>query len=105
MAKMQKVAKTSEIAPGEVKCFTVGLDVIAVCNVGGEFCAFRDQCSHQELPLSDGELNGDVIVCSYHGAEFNVRTGEALCMPASEPIEVFEVKVEENEILVGIEES
>ncbi len=56
-----------------MKSFVIGLDVVAVCNVNGEFCAFRDQCSHQELPLSDGELSGEVITCAHHGAEFNVR--------------------------------
>ncbi len=100
---MQKVAKTSEIAPGEIKSFTVGFDTVAVCNVSGQFCAFRDRCSHQEFPLSDGELSGEVITCAYHGAEFNVKTGEALCMPASEPIEIFEVKVENGEIFVEVE--
>ncbi len=97
---MKKVTKTSEIAPGEIKPFTVGFDTIAICNIGGKFYAFRDQCSHQELPLSDGEINGEVVTCAYHGAEFNVRTGEALCMPAYEPIEIFKVKVKGDEIFV-----
>lgn len=101
MAEFHKVAKVSEIAPGEVKPFVVGLDTVAVCNLNGKFHAFRDRCSHQELPLSDGELSGEVITCAYHGAEFNVKTGEALCMPATEPIDVFEVKVEDGEIFVA----
>ncbi|WP_462136951.1 non-heme iron oxygenase ferredoxin subunit [Candidatus Mycalebacterium sp.] len=97
---MKKVAKTSEIAPGEIKSFTVGFDTVAICNVDGTFYAFRDKCSHQELPLSDGELNGEVVTCAYHGAEFNVKTGKALCMPASEPIEIFPIKMEGDEIFV-----
>ncbi len=100
---MKKIADADEIAPGEIKSFTVGFDTIAVCNTDGTFCAFRDQCSHQELPLSDGEIEGEVITCAYHGAQFNMKTGEALCMPASEPIEVFEIKVEDGEILIGNE--
>lgn len=103
MAEMKKVADAGEIIPGEVKSFTVGFDTIAVCNIDGSFCAFRDLCSHQELPLSDGELEGEVITCAYHGAQFNVRTGEALCMPASEPVEIFEVKVENGEIFVAVD--
>ncbi len=100
---MKKIANISEIAPGEIKSFMVGFDEVAVCNVDGVFCAFRDRCKHQELPLSDGELDGEVITCAYHGAEFNVKTGEALCMPATEPIEIFEVKVENGEIFVDVE--
>ncbi|MGI9558979.1 MAG: Rieske (2Fe-2S) protein [Thermodesulfobacteriota bacterium] len=103
MAEMKKIARAEEIAPGEIKSFTVGFDTVAVCNVEGRFCAFRDQCSHQELPLSDGELNGEVVTCAYHGAEFNVVTGEALCMPASEPVEVFRVKVEDGDIFVAVD--
>ena len=47
-----------------------------------------------EVPLAEGELDGDEIECPRHGARFNVCTGAALCMPATEPVECYEVKVE-----------
>lgn len=103
MAEFVKVARTSEIRPGEIKSFVVETEVIAICNVNGEFYVIKDECSHMEYPLSDGILEGETITCAHHGAEFNVRTGEVLSLPAVEPIETFKVKVEGDGIYVLIE--
>ncbi|MCY4046626.1 MAG: non-heme iron oxygenase ferredoxin subunit [Candidatus Dadabacteria bacterium] len=99
---MKKIADSSEIAPGEIKSFTVGFDEVAVCNVDGRMCAFIDRCTHQDLPLSDGDLSGGVVTCAYHGAQFNVETGEALCMPATEPLETVEVRVENGSVFIDL---
>ena len=103
MSDFQKVANISEFSEENHKSFVVNNVVIVVCKVDQEFYAFRDECSHQTLPLSDGYFDGEVITCCYHGAEFNVKTGEALCLPAIEPIEIFEVKVENDEIFVKVD--
>ncbi len=95
-----KVANRSEIPPGEVKSFFVDNESIAICNVGGEFYAIKDECTHMEFPLSDGVLEKETITCAYHGAEFNVKTGEALCMPAVEPVETFELKLDGDDIYI-----
>ena len=104
MPEFVKVAKTSDIQPGEIKSFVVNTDVIAICNVDGEFYVIKDECSHMEYPLSDGILEGEIIACAYHGAEFNVKTGEALSLPAIEPVETFEVRVEGDDIYVMIDD-
>ncbi|HEX9665940.1 MAG TPA: non-heme iron oxygenase ferredoxin subunit [Thermodesulfobacteriota bacterium] len=98
-----RVAIKSEILPGEVKSFAVDNEIIAVCNVGGYFYAIKDKCTHMEFPLSDGVLENETITCAYHGAEFNVKTGEALCMPAVEPVETYELKVEGDDIYVLVD--
>ena len=95
-----RVANISEILPGEVKSFVVNNEMIAICNVGGNFYAIKDECTHMEFPLSDGVLENETITCAYHGAEFNVRTGEALCMPAVGPVETYELKVDGDDIYV-----
>lgn len=102
MADFHKVASTSEILQGEVKSFVVENQVVAVCNLNGNFYAFKDECSHEQFPLSDGDLEGENIMCMYHGAEFDVKTGEAVCLPAVEPIEVYEVKVDGDDIYVSL---
>ena len=104
MAEFEKVAKVSDISPGEVKSFILGNEVIAICNSGGNFYAFIDECSHQTLPLSDGVLEGKTITCAYHGAEFDIETGEALCLPAVDRIETYKLKVEGDDIYVLIED-
>ena len=98
------MAGVSEIAEGEVKAFFVGTEAVAVCRVGGEFYAFRDECTHQSFTLSDGDLQDGRITCCYHGAEFDVKTGEALCLPATEALETYPVRVEGEDVLVGIED-
>ena len=95
-----RVADRSEILPGEIKSFLVDNESIAICNVGGNFFAIKDECTHMEFPLSDGVLDNETIICAYHGAEFNVKTGEALCMPAVEPVETYELRVEGDDIYI-----
>jgi len=104
MAEFEKVAKTSDIPPGEIKSYVLGIDMVAICNVDGTFYAFRDECTHQSLPLSDGSLEGKTLTCTYHSAEFDVETGEALCLPAVDGVETFEVKVEGDDIYILIED-
>lgn len=104
VSEFEKIAKTSEIPPGEVRSFPVGTEMVAVCNVGGRFFAFRDECTHQAYPLSDGILEGKKITCIHHGAEFDVETGEALCLPATDPVETYPVKIEGEDLYVLIED-
>lgn len=67
----------------------------AVClgRVDGTWVAFDDTCTHEECPLSDGELEGAVVFCPCHGSEFDVRTGDVLSPPALEPLPIYEVRV------------
>ncbi|MGD9652917.1 MAG: Rieske (2Fe-2S) protein [Candidatus Dadabacteria bacterium] len=104
MSEFEKIAKTSEIPPGEIRSFPLGSEMVAVCNVDGRFFAFRDECTHQAYPLSDGILEGKKITCIYHGAEFNVETGEALCLPATDPVETYPIKIEGEDLYVLIED-
>jgi 3-phenylpropionate/trans-cinnamate dioxygenase ferredoxin subunit len=66
---------------------------IALFQIDGEFYAIEDLCTHQALPLSDGPLNGDVITCPYHGAQFCIKSGEVMSPPAFEDLPTFEVRV------------
>lgn len=104
MAEFEKIAKASDIPLGEVRSFPMGSEMIAVCNVDGKYHAFRDECTHQALPLSDGILEGNVITCIHHGAEFDVETGKALCLPAIDAVETYEVKVNGDDIYILIED-
>lgn len=99
MAEFKSVLKTSEVAPGEMKL--VGGTDIVVANVDGKFCAFGNLCPHEDGPLCEGELDGDVVTCPWHFTEFNVRTGEAIEGVTDEPIPVYEVRVVGEEIQVA----
>ena len=74
---------------------------VALFNVDGEICAIEDACTHDGRPLADGDIvRPGVIACPRHGAQFDVCTGEALTLPAIEPADTFEVRIEGDDILV-----
>ncbi|MEM7336480.1 MAG: non-heme iron oxygenase ferredoxin subunit, partial [Chloroflexota bacterium] len=68
--------------------------------VSGEFFAIADLCSHDDGPLEDGSLEGYSVECPRHGACFDIRTGEALSLPATSAIPSFQVKIEDGFIWV-----
>lgn len=67
---------------------------VAVFNVDGKFYATQDECTHKQGPLSDGELDGEVVTCPYHGAQFNVCTGKVLRGPAEKDLTTYRVVVD-----------
>ena len=97
-----EVAAADEIAEGEVKTFEVEGERIAVARSYGQLHAVQDVCSHDDGPLGDGTIDGHCIVCPRHGAKFDVRTGEALTMPAVSPIESFPVKEEDGVVVLAL---
>jgi len=94
MADWIRVAAVNEIAPGGSKVVDVDGSTVAVFNIGGEFFAIEDVCTHDGGELASGTLDGDEIVCPRHGARFCVRTGEALSAPAYEPTARLPLRVE-----------
>jgi nitrite reductase/ring-hydroxylating ferredoxin subunit len=98
MAQEIKVARVNEIPPGEMKLVELGEEEVVVANVGGQFFAFANKCSHRGGPLAEGELEGELVRCPWHGGQFNVRTGEAVAPPPSKPIPVYQVRVEGDDI-------
>ena len=71
----------------------------------GEVFAIRDWCSHAAVPLSEGEVDGYTIECWLHNSRFDLRTGKPTGMPATQPVPVYPVKIEGDDVLVLIEES
>jgi 3-phenylpropionate/trans-cinnamate dioxygenase ferredoxin component len=94
------VAKVSQIAPGTTQRVVVDSTEILLCNLEGKIYAIEDVCTHDGGPLDQGELEGEQIVCPRHGATFDVRTGDAITLPAVVPLMTFEVSVEGDDIFV-----
>jgi nitrite reductase/ring-hydroxylating ferredoxin subunit len=68
----------------------------AVFNVDGNFCATQAKCTHMGGPLSQGALEGSTVTCPWHGSQFNVCSGEVLRGPATDPLTIFQVTVEDD---------
>jgi nitrite reductase/ring-hydroxylating ferredoxin subunit len=98
MPDFVKVAKLSEVPPGRCKSVEVDGDRIAIFNVGGQVYALQDSCSHLGAPLSSGYLGRDSVSCEWHGATFDLKTGEALSAPAKEAVPVYTVRVSGDDI-------
>ena len=86
----------------EGKPFAIDVDGVAVCvaRVGEEVFAVADTCSHSEASLSEGEITGTKIECWLHGAEFDLRTGQALTPPATESLKSFKVNRNGNQLTI-----
>jgi 3-phenylpropionate/trans-cinnamate dioxygenase ferredoxin subunit len=95
-------ARTAEVVEGKPKAVEIGDKSIALCNVGGEFYAIENVCTHDDGILVGGDIEGASIECPRHGAKFDVRTGEVLSMPAVYPVKTFETKVEDDTIYVKV---
>ncbi len=96
-----KVAVTTDLPIGELMLVEVEDERIMLANIGGQFYAVPDECTHAGCSLSDGTLDGKLIECPCHGSQFDVRTGEVVSAPAYEPLTIYSVKVEGSDILVG----
>lgn len=95
-----RAASVQDVKPGEVIQVTVGDELVVLGNVDGEFLAVSDVCSHEFVLLHDGWLEGDTIECPQHGSKFSMRTGEVRNLPATQPIPVYEVRVEGDDVFL-----
>jgi 3-phenylpropionate/trans-cinnamate dioxygenase ferredoxin subunit len=100
MADWIRVATLEECPPGSLRSVMVGDEPVVLANVEGTVYALCDRCSHEDLPLSDGELEGNTIVCQYHGARFDLASGAARGLPAVKPVKSAVVEIRGNEIFV-----
>jgi nitrite reductase/ring-hydroxylating ferredoxin subunit len=99
MAEFVKVGKTSDIPVGYGRTVDVKGTPIAVFNVDGAFHAINDTCMHRGGPLGEGELDGKIVVCPWHGWRFDVTTGRNEFNP-SLAVEKYQVKIEGEDLWV-----
>lgn len=102
MAEFIKVADVEELEEGDLFPIEVDGEPICLTMVEGQVCAFTDNCTHISGPLSQGDLDGAVITCPWHGAQFDVRTGKVLRGPARQDLMTYPVKIEDNSILISL---
>ncbi|MDQ3388276.1 MAG: non-heme iron oxygenase ferredoxin subunit [Gemmatimonadota bacterium] len=99
-----KVATLREIPEGELLGVEAEGKKICLANVEGEVYAFADNCSHRDFQLSLGELDTEecTVTCEWHGAAFDIRSGDVVCPPATRPIAVYPCRIEGDHILVDL---
>jgi glycine betaine catabolism B len=95
------IAKTDEVAEGEMIGTTIDGVELLVAKVDGEYRAIGSVCTHEGGDLAEGWIDGREVTCPLHGSMFDLATGEAVGPPAEEPVPVFEVRVDGNEVQVA----
>jgi 3-phenylpropionate/trans-cinnamate dioxygenase ferredoxin subunit len=94
----------NDLQPGEAKRFDVAGLRVALVRIGDDFYAIGDRCSHEEYSLADGEVWPDEreIECAKHGSTFDLRTGEPCSLPATKPVAVYELVVDDEDVSVVV---
>jgi 3-phenylpropionate/trans-cinnamate dioxygenase ferredoxin component len=99
-ADFVKVAETKDVQPSSMKAVDLEEERVCIVNIEGNYYAIGNVCTHMGGPLNEGTLEGYDVECPWHGSKFDVRTGEPIRPPARQAIPIYEVKVENNNILV-----
>ncbi|MCZ2814401.1 MULTISPECIES: Rieske (2Fe-2S) protein [unclassified Modestobacter] len=103
----ERVCALSEVPEeGSLRIELADIDV-AVVQLDGEVYAIQDVCSHADVPLTDGDVDdvdgAPTIECALHGSCFDLRTGQPTNLPATEPVPVYPVRVEGDDVLVDVD--
>ena len=98
------VCPLEELPPGSMKLVEADGIEIGVYNCGGELYAIEDRCSHDDGPLCEGDWDEDLcrVICPRHGANFDLRTGRPLTLPATEPVDVFPIEVVDGVVRIRV---
>src|SRR5574341_339138 len=94
-----ELAKADDLKDGEMKACSAGETVVLLARVNGRFHATGATCPHYGAPLAEGALCGERIICPWHHASFDVRTGDLLEPPALDALPRYEVRVEDGRII------
>lgn len=100
----ERLCSEADISEGEVKKCAAGEAVLALARIAGAFYCVDDTCTHGEFSLSEGEVDVEecTLECPKHGSLFDLKTGEAITLPATRPVRVYEVLLEAGEVYVEI---
>jgi 3-phenylpropionate/trans-cinnamate dioxygenase ferredoxin subunit len=97
------VGSAADIKPGELAAFDVEGVRVAVANANGRFFAIDDTCTHEQCSLAaEGTLEGTVVTCGCHGAQFDVTTGAVLAPPAPEPVKTYPLHIDGGNLVVEV---
>ncbi len=103
MGNFVKAADLDEVKSGDMKLVETDGREIVLCNVDGEYYAVDNICPHLGAPLCDGDLDGTDLWCPFHGASFDVTTGEVLSPPAYENLKCFPVRKTDSALEIEVD--
>jgi 3-phenylpropionate/trans-cinnamate dioxygenase ferredoxin subunit len=104
MSEFVRVLRLDELPPGQKHTVVVDDRIVVLVRVHDDVYCIDDVCTHDGGPLGEGTLDGYLLACPRHGAKFDVRTGAAVTMPATEPTASHEVTVTDGQVFVRLSE-
>ncbi len=102
MADFQRACAVEDVADGSAIRVAIDGVPVAIVRSGGEVYAIYDVCSHANVPLSEGEIDDQTIECWLHGSRFDLVTGQPTGLPATQPVPVYSVKIDGDDVLVSV---
>jgi 3-phenylpropionate/trans-cinnamate dioxygenase ferredoxin component len=93
MPEVIELVTADQVPLGTVKRFEINDLAVAIIHTDEGFFALEDRCSHADVALSEGELEGCLLECWLHGSAFDIRTGEPQSLPALTPVATFPVTI------------
>jgi 3-phenylpropionate/trans-cinnamate dioxygenase ferredoxin subunit len=99
-----RVCSVDDVKPGDARRFDVDGNRIAIVRIGDDWYALGDRCSHEDYSLSEGDVWEEEreIECPKHGSTFSLIDGEPQTLPATKPVPVYVVRIDGNDVLVGL---
>lgn len=102
MIEFYKAADIADLEDDGLYPIEVDGEPVCLAKIDGAIYAFTDNCTHISGPLSEGELEGCMLTCPWHGARFDIRTGQVVRGPARQALATFPVKIDGSEVFIGL---
>ncbi len=96
------LCRTNEVSEGELRVFVLKEVEILVVKYAGQIYCLQARCTHAGAPLVEGELNGDVLQCPWHGSRFNIKNGLVIRGPAGRQLQMYDCIIEGDQLLVEL---
>lgn len=103
MSDFRTVASLEDVPESQPTAVEVDGTELVLIRQSGKVYALEDRCSHEDFPLSEGEIMNGQVECALHGARFELESGTPKALPAVKPVKIFECRVEGDEIQVRLE--
>jgi len=96
-----RTVKLAEVPPGNIRELQVEGKAVAVANVGGKVYAINNTCLHRGGPLGEGQLDGKIVTCPWHGWQFDVTSGKAVQNPAA-GVDCYPIEVRGEDLFIDL---
>ncbi len=97
-----KAAQVTDVLPSTGKVVQVAGKTLALFNLGGTFYAIDNSCTHVGGPLGEGRVDGNVVICPWHGSRFDINTGKVVGPPATRNVAAYPTRVQDGAVYIDL---